>query len=218
MHVLANLANLVDAAVAGAVDLEDVHVFADRDRLTHLALAARRGGRALGAVERLGEDAGRAGLAHAARAGEEIGMRDPPAGDRVGQGLSDRLLADQIAELLRPIPARGGGVSGGRRRGCGFVRGFGFALGHDGHSMMGPMRRMGPMGPIRLMSPIGFQTEKPAAFAAGFSPVSSRGWERLVHCTRSIAYGCTFRPDQIHNFPLRGSPPISAMSHRLVYV
>src|SRR5437868_508507 len=24
--------------------------------------------------------------------------------------------------------------------------------------------------------------------------------------TRSIAYGCTFRPDQVHNFPLRGNP------------
>src|SRR5262249_55928203 len=23
----------------------------------------------------------------------------------------------------------------------------------------------------------------------------------------SVAYGCTFRPDQVHNFPLRGPPP-----------
>src|SRR5437868_5763523 len=29
----------------------------------------------------------------------------------------------------------------------------------------------------------------------------------MVHCTRYDVYGCTFRPDQVHAFPLRGSPP-----------
>src|SRR3954447_19960355 len=36
----------------------------------------------------------------------------------------------------------------------------------------------------------------------------SRGdWERLIHCTSSTTYGCTFRPDQVRSFALRGSPP-----------
>src|SRR6202043_4122932 len=39
------------------------------------------------------------------------------------------------------------------------------------------------------------------------------GMGEALHCTRSIAYGCTFRPDQIHNFPLRGTPPTSPMRH-----
>src|SRR5262249_48977127 len=30
--------------------------------------------------------------------------------------------------------------------------------------------------------------------------------ERIFHCTRVHAYGCTFRPDQVHTSPLRGSP------------
>jgi len=36
--------------------------------------------------------------------------------------------------------------------------------------------------------------------AAGFK----RGWSTAQG---GVAYGCTFRPDQVHNFPLRGSPP-----------
>jgi len=36
--------------------------------------------------------------------------------------------------------------------------------------------------------------------------VSKRGWSTAQG---GVAYGCTFRPDQVHNFPLRGSPPSS---------
>jgi hypothetical protein len=42
----------------------------------------------------------------------------------------------------------------------------------------------------------------PAAYGARGG--IERGWSAAQG---RIAYGCTFRPDQIHNFPLRGTPP-----------
>ena len=57
------------------------------------------------AVQRLGQDSGGRGLAHAAGAGEQIGVADAIGGDRVRQGLGDVLLADQLVEGLRPIAA-----------------------------------------------------------------------------------------------------------------
>ena len=53
------------------------------------------------AVERLGEDARDGGLADAARAGEEIGVVEPVALERVGQGPDDVLLARQLGEGAR---------------------------------------------------------------------------------------------------------------------
>ena len=55
------------------------------------------------AVEGLGQNAGRRGLADAAGAGEQVGVPDAVAGDGPLQGLGDVLLADQLVERLRPI-------------------------------------------------------------------------------------------------------------------
>jgi hypothetical protein len=52
------------------------------------------------AVEGLGEDARRRGLADAAGAGEEEGVGDAVLFDGVGQRLGDVLLADEVIELL----------------------------------------------------------------------------------------------------------------------
>ena len=101
----------VDAVVAGAVDLEHVHVLAGGDALADVAFAAGRGRRSLLAVERLGEDAGGRGLADAACSGEEIGVGDAVALEGVGQGAGDRLLADEVGEGLRPIAPRQDGVA-----------------------------------------------------------------------------------------------------------
>ena len=57
------------------------------------------------AVERLGQDAGGRRLADAAGAGEQIGVADAVAGDRLLQRAGDVLLADQLLERLRPIAA-----------------------------------------------------------------------------------------------------------------
>ena len=103
VDVLPQLADLVDAAVAGPVDLQHVHVVARADALADVALVAGDGRRALDAVQGLGQDPGGGGLAHAPGPGEQVGMADAVRGDRVGQCLGDVLLADQLLEGLRAI-------------------------------------------------------------------------------------------------------------------
>ena len=109
--VLPQLANLVDAAVAGAVDLQHVDIVAGGDAQADVALVARRRRRAVLAVERLGQDAGGRGLADAAGTGEQIGVADAVAGDGLLQRPGDVLLADQLVERLRPIAASDDGVA-----------------------------------------------------------------------------------------------------------
>ncbi len=116
LGILPQVAHVVDAVVARPVDLLDVEILAGRNCPADFAFAARRGGRPVDAVQRLGEDAGSAGLADAARPGEEIGVRHPAALDGVAERLRDRLLADQLAELLRPIAACKDRVVRRRRR------------------------------------------------------------------------------------------------------
>src|SRR4029077_307489 len=58
-----------------------------------------------GAVEAFGEDAGDGGLARAARAAKEIGVRDAFLLDGVAQRLRDVFLADDVSESLRAILA-----------------------------------------------------------------------------------------------------------------
>ena len=104
--VVAQLAHVVDAVVARAVDLDARRGVAGGDLLAVVADAAGRGGRALHAVERLGEDARGRGLADAARPDEEIGVGEAVLLDRVLQRLRDVVLPDQIVKRLRPIFAR----------------------------------------------------------------------------------------------------------------
>ena len=59
--------------------------------------------RPAGAVEAFGEDAGDGGLAGAARAAEQVGVRDAVLLDGVGERLRDVLLADDVGEPLRAI-------------------------------------------------------------------------------------------------------------------
>ena len=59
------------------------------------------------------------GLAHPAHAGQQEGVRQPPAPDRVAQRLDHRVLPDQLGKTLRPVFARKHAI------GCG---GFAHAL------------------------------------------------------------------------------------------
>src|SRR5439155_5051086 len=68
-------------------------------------LAARLRGRPAFAVERPGEDPGAAGLPTAARPGEEIGMVEPAAAQRLHQRFGDVLLPDDLGERARPVLA-----------------------------------------------------------------------------------------------------------------
>ena len=99
-----DLAHVVDAVVRGGVHLDDVDVPALHDRLAMHAdrwhFDCRRGDGAIGklVVERTGEDARRRGLADAAHAGEDPGLRDASSLERIRDRAHHRILADQIIE------------------------------------------------------------------------------------------------------------------------
>ena len=81
-RLLAQVAGVVDAAVGGRVDLDDVdEPGPPRARsLQRVALAARLGDGRLLAVQRAREDPRAGGLAAAARAGEQVGVVDAVVG------------------------------------------------------------------------------------------------------------------------------------------
>ena len=110
-HALLEPAHLVDAVVAGAVDLLDVEVVPRGDLAARRALVARRrrgpGELAVGAdaVQALGEQARARRLADAANPREEERVRDPPARDGVRERPRDVVLSDQVLEGLRAVLA-----------------------------------------------------------------------------------------------------------------
>ena len=105
-NVVPQLAHLLDAVIARAIDLEHVEAVARGDFLAAIADAARIDRRPVNAVERLGQNARRGSLPDPARADKQIGMREPILFDRVLERLGHVRLADQIVERLRPIFAR----------------------------------------------------------------------------------------------------------------
>ena len=111
--VLSQLTYLVDPAVTRAVDLQHIHVIASGHAQTHVTLVARRGCRALHAIKRLGQDAGRGSFSHAASTREKIRMPHAIAGNRLLQRLGHMLLADQLLKTLRPIPPGNDDVAAG---------------------------------------------------------------------------------------------------------
>ncbi|SIM89214.1 Uncharacterised protein [Mycobacteroides abscessus subsp. abscessus] len=106
-RAFAQVTGVVHAAVGGGVHLDDVQ----RSRAVPgevpagLAVPARGGGGALGAVEAAGQDARGGGLAAAARPGEEVGVVDAVVPQRRHQGLGDVLLPDDVGERLRAVTA-----------------------------------------------------------------------------------------------------------------
>jgi len=115
---------ILHQAVAGGVDLDDVHrpPLADRDA-GGTAVARLAVGSALGAVDGLGQDAGHRGLAGPARADEQVGVGDLVGCHRIAQSGDDRLLADQLLKALGAPSAIDGGRLG-RCGGCGFDHGL----------------------------------------------------------------------------------------------
>ncbi len=100
---LAQLADLLDAVVAGAVNFQHVERAALGDFLAARVVVVEVHLRAAGAVEAFGEDAGDGGLAGAARAAEQVGVRDALLLDGMGERLRDVLLPDDIREALRAV-------------------------------------------------------------------------------------------------------------------
>ena len=106
-----DLANVVDAVMGGGIHLDHVEMPALHDgRAVHAELRhrdRRPGDRAVRqfVVERTCQDAGRGGLADAADAGEDPGLRDARSLERIRDRAHHGVLADQIVESLRPVLA-----------------------------------------------------------------------------------------------------------------
>ena len=102
-HHLAQFADLIDAAIRGCVNFQHVERSARGNFAAGIAGAVRLGGRALHAVERLGQDARGGRLAHATHAGKNIGVGDAVGIDGIGESLGDVLLPDNLTESLRAV-------------------------------------------------------------------------------------------------------------------
>ena len=116
LHCLAQLADFLDATIARAVNFQHVERAAFGDfnplrivlREIHLRTAC--------GVQTLGEDARDRRLARAARAAEQVGVRDAARLDGVAERLRDVLLADDIGEPLGAVLARDDLIGGGHSR------------------------------------------------------------------------------------------------------
>src|SRR5260370_23537986 len=102
-EVLDDGAGVVDFAIRGAVDLDHVQGAALADLDAGRAFAARLRGGTLLTVKASRQDARGGGLADPADAGEQEGVCNPPAGNRLRQRARYVLLPDPIGEAV-PAP------------------------------------------------------------------------------------------------------------------
>ena len=106
---VAQLANLVDAAVGGRVDLDHIDGVAGANLGAGLADAAGLGGGPQGradgvsAVQRHRQDARDGRLADAAMAAEDVAVRDAALAEGVHQGAGDMVLPGDIGEELGTV-------------------------------------------------------------------------------------------------------------------
>jgi hypothetical protein len=103
---LAQGIDVLHLAVRRAVDLDDIHRGAGGNLAARIARSARVDGGPLGAVERAGEEPCQRGLAHAARAGEQVRVVKSLLRDGVLQRRDDAGLSHDLVEALRTVLAR----------------------------------------------------------------------------------------------------------------
>ena len=95
----------VHPVVRSGVELVDVKRTAPGDLHTGVAHPARFSVHGIGAVERLGQDAGRRRLARAPWAAEEVGVADVLGAHGVAKSQADVILAEDVPEALGPEAA-----------------------------------------------------------------------------------------------------------------
>ncbi len=101
-HAFAQIADIVDTAVAGGVDLDDVggRVLVDGAAIG-AGVARPLAGVGMEAVDGFGEEPGRRRLARAARTAEKICVRNAAERHRVAQRAHHVLLADELFGVER---------------------------------------------------------------------------------------------------------------------
>ena len=102
-RLVAEITNVIHAGVRGRINLDDVDLAPGIEGDASLAGAAGLSSRTRLAVEGLGEQAGRGGLARTPRSGEEVGVADPLLFDGAPEGPGDALLTCDLSEGLRAI-------------------------------------------------------------------------------------------------------------------
>jgi hypothetical protein len=104
---LTKLPDIIDTAVAGAVNFNNVNILTDIDGYTAIASQTRLGCRAFGlqAIEGFGQNSRHGGLANAACAAKQIGMGHTVGLDGVFQCLRNGILTHDIVEGLGTIPS-----------------------------------------------------------------------------------------------------------------
>ncbi len=99
VDLVAQVADVVDAGIAGGVDLDQVEEAGFVDGQTDgTAIVGAVGGVLGGAVDGLGQQAGHGGLARATRAAKEVGVTHAADGDAGLQRVGDVFLADDLVE------------------------------------------------------------------------------------------------------------------------
>ena len=174
-HALDDLSDVAYAGMGGGIHLDHIDMAALDDRLAMPAHHGQIDGRAAAAIfqfmiEGARENAGGGRLADAAHPGEDIGLVHAPRGKGVADGAHHRLLADEIAEMLRPVFARKHGI----RRG-------GLHIGGISHRRA---QRLRQAGRSRSRAP-GFRAAPIAGRRPGPShPETCRTWEASYHPPR----------------------------------
>ena len=100
VDLLSQVANLVYAPIGGGINLDQVQAAAFGEANADGASAAGLLRPIRGAVDRLGQDAGHAGLARPPGAGEEVSVAHPAISQGVPQGARHVFLADHLGEGL----------------------------------------------------------------------------------------------------------------------
>jgi hypothetical protein len=104
-NIFPEFPNLVDAAITGAVDLQDIKAMSLGNLQAGLALVARRRRGTVDTVQGLGQDAGHRGLADPPGPAKEIGMGHPSQFQGIFQGTGDMFLPHNFVEILgSPFP------------------------------------------------------------------------------------------------------------------
>ena len=105
-YTLIQLPHLIDAAVGGGVDLDDVHAPAARGLQAVGADAARLGGRPIDAVDAAGQDARDGGLTGAALSRKDVPVGDAALRNGVFKRGLDVFLVEHVVKGLRPVLSR----------------------------------------------------------------------------------------------------------------
>src|SRR5436309_8981022 len=136
------LPHLIDAAVRGRVDLDQVEKTSLADGDAVLAAIARLAILGVRAVHGLRDEARDGRLSRATNACQQVSVRDLPARDRVPPGPRDVLLSDDRAERLGTVAAVESGALRHRSR----IDAGGFEGGSPHRLWPCTLRRWRPLG------------------------------------------------------------------------